>query len=155
MAGRKLIAHLESEAELGDNGGGRANPIDALIGSRIRMRRINLGYSAKLLSEALGVTVEQLTRWESGANRVGARQLKEISEILQASPSAFFEDPESHPMGASANHASREWGEPSNAASAAESLELFWAFSRIADPAVRRKLLAFAVALASDRLTRN
>ena len=114
-----------------------------------------LGYSVNLLSEALGVTVGQLTKWESGSNRVGAERLKQISEFLRESPSAFFEDFESDPMSATAKRAWADWEEPSNVASSAENLELFWAFSRITDAEARKKLVAFAVALASDREPRN
>jgi transcriptional regulator with XRE-family HTH domain len=152
---RKTIAHLEKGAEYDSNGSERENPVDALIGSRIRMRRIMLGYSARLLSEALGVSEGQLAKWEIGSNRVGAKRLKEISEFLQEPPSAFFEDFKADHMSATANGAWVEWEEPSNVASPAENLELFSAFSRIADADARKKVVAFALALASDREPRN
>jgi transcriptional regulator with XRE-family HTH domain len=119
------------------------------------MRRTILGCSAKLLSDALGVSVGQLTKWESGSSRVGAERLLEISEYLHDSPAAFFEDFETDPMHATANHAWTEWEETPNAASSAENLELFWAFSRIADAEARKKVVALAVALASEREPRN
>lgn len=155
MTSRKLIAQLDKDAEFGGNGDKRANPIDALVGSRIRMRRITLGYSAKLLSDALGVSEGQLSKWENGSNRVGAERLREISEFLQEPPSAFFEDFDSERMSATANRARFEWKEPSHVVSSAENLELFCAFSRIADAEARKKVVAFAVALASDRASRN
>ena len=58
-------------------------------------------------------------------------------------------------MSATANRAWVEWEEPANVASSAENLELFWAFSRIKDAEARKKVVAFAVALASDREPRN
>jgi transcriptional regulator with XRE-family HTH domain len=152
---RKTIAHLEKVAEYDSNASERVNPVDALIGSRIRTRRVMLGYSERVLSEALGVSERQLEKWEAGLNRVGAKRLKEISEFLQESPSAFFEDFKADRVSATANRAWVEWEEPANAASSAENLELFWAFSRIADAEARKRVVAFAVALASDRELRN
>jgi transcriptional regulator with XRE-family HTH domain len=152
---RKTIAHLEKDAEYDSNASERENPVDALIGSRIRKRRIMLGYSEKVLSEALGVSEGQLAKWEIGLNRVGAKRLKEISEFLQEPPSAFFEDFRADRISATANPAWVEWEEPSNVASSAENLELFWAFSRIVDAEARKKVVAFAVVLASAREPRN
>jgi transcriptional regulator with XRE-family HTH domain len=152
---QKPITYLKNDEEHDANGSERKNPVDILVGSRIRMRRIMRGYSARLLSEALGVSEAQLARWELGSNRVGAARLKEISEFLQEPASAFFEDFRSDPISAMANRAWIEWEEPSNVASSAESLELFWAFSRITDAEARKKVVAFAVALASEREPRN
>jgi transcriptional regulator with XRE-family HTH domain len=150
VANRKPRADPEKNTEYFGRGDERENPIDTLVGSRIRMRRIMLGYSAERLSEALGVSVGQLTKWESGSTRVGAARLLEISEFLRESPAAFFEDFETDPMPATA-----EWEETPNAVSSAENLELFCAFSRIADAEARKKVVALAVALASERELRN
>lgn len=155
MINRKTIAYLEKDAECDSNASERNNPVDALIGSRIRKRRIMLGYSERVLSEALGVSEGQLAKWEIGSNRVGAKRLKEISEVLQESPSAFFEDFKIDRMSVMANRTWLDSEEPSNVASSAENLELFWAFSRITDGEARKKVVAFAVALASDRERRN
>jgi transcriptional regulator with XRE-family HTH domain len=155
VIGRKTIVHLEKDAEYDSNASEHKNPVDALIGSRIRKRRIMLGYSETALGEALGVTEGQLAKWEVGLNRVEARRLKEISEFLQEPPSAFFEDFKVDRVSATANRAWVEWEEPANVASSAENLELFWAFSRIKDAKAREKVVAFAVALASDREPRN
>jgi transcriptional regulator with XRE-family HTH domain len=155
VADRKPRADLKNDTEYCSKGVERDNLIDSLVGSRIRMRRTILGYSAKLLSDALGVSVGQLTKWESGSSRVGAERLREISEFLHESPAAFFEDFETDPMSPTANRAWTEWEEPPNVASSAENLELFWAFSRIADAEARKKVVALAVALASEREPRN
>jgi transcriptional regulator with XRE-family HTH domain len=152
---RNTTANLNKDPEYDSNGFGRENPVDALIGSRIRKRRVLLGHSARLLSAALGVSEAQLEKWEVGSDRVGAKRLKEISELLQEPPSAFFEDFKDDRMSATANRAWIEWEEPSTLASSAENLELFGAFSRITDAEARKKVVAFAVALASDREPRN
>ena len=65
------------------------NPVDKYVGSRVRMRRIMLGMSQEKLGEALGLTFQQVQKYEKGTNRVGASRLQQISEILQV-PVSFL-----------------------------------------------------------------
>ena len=65
------------------------NPVDKYVGSRVRMRRIMLGMSQEKLGEALGLTFQQVQKYEKGTNRVGASRIQQISEILQV-PVSFF-----------------------------------------------------------------
>ena len=67
------------------------NPVDKYVGSRVRMRRIMLGISQEKLGEALGLTFQQVQKYEKGTNRVGASRLQQISEILQVPVSFLFE----------------------------------------------------------------
>ena len=67
------------------------NPVDKYVGSRVRMRRIMLGMSQEKLGEALGLTFQQIQKYEKGTNRVGASRLQQISEILQVPVSFLFE----------------------------------------------------------------
>ena len=67
------------------------NPVDKYVGSRVRMRRIMLGMSQEKLGEALGLTFQQVQKYEKGTNRVGASRLQQISEILQVPVSFLFE----------------------------------------------------------------
>ena len=67
------------------------NPVDKYVGSRIRMRRIMLGMSQEKLGESLGLTFQQIQKYEKGTNRVGASRLQQISEILQVPVSFLFE----------------------------------------------------------------
>src|ERR1700712_4121066 len=67
------------------------NPVDKYVGSRVRMRRIMLGMSQEKLGEALGLTFQQVQKYEKGTNRVGASRLQQISEVLQVPVSFFFE----------------------------------------------------------------
>ena len=71
------------------------NPIDKYVGSRVRMRRMLIGMSQEKLGEALGVTFQQVQKYEKGANRIGASRLEQISRVLQV-PVAFFFDAVSH-----------------------------------------------------------
>jgi transcriptional regulator with XRE-family HTH domain len=65
------------------------NPVDKYVGSRVRMRRIMLGMSQEKLGEALGLTFQQIQKYEKGTNRVGASRIQQISEILQV-PVSFL-----------------------------------------------------------------
>ena len=67
------------------------NPVDKYVGSRVRMRRIMLGMSQEKLGEALGLTFQQVQKYEKGTNRVGASRIQQISEILQVPVSFLFE----------------------------------------------------------------
>src|ERR1700754_3361463 len=68
------------------------NPVDKYVGSRVRMRRVLLGMSQEKLGEALGLTFQQVQKYEKGTNRIGASRLQQISKTLRVPPSFFFED---------------------------------------------------------------
>jgi transcriptional regulator with XRE-family HTH domain len=67
------------------------NPIDKHVGSRVRMRRLMLDMSQSKLADALGLTFQQVQKYEKGANRIGAGRLQHISQILQVTVPFFFE----------------------------------------------------------------
>jgi len=67
------------------------NPIDKHVGSRVRMRRMMLGMSQEKLGDALGLTFQQVQKYEKGTNRIGASRLQQIALILQVPVSFFFE----------------------------------------------------------------
>src|SRR5881397_3008322 len=67
------------------------NPIDKHVGSRVRMRRMMLGMSQEKLGDALGLTFQQVQKYEKGTNRIGASRLQQISHILQVPVAFFFE----------------------------------------------------------------
>src|ERR1700730_17438468 len=79
------------------------NPIDRHVGSRVRMRRMMLNMSQEKLGDALGLTFQQVQKYEKGTNRIGASRLQQISLILQVPVSFFFEGapapPGSRPQG--------------------------------------------------------
>jgi transcriptional regulator with XRE-family HTH domain len=77
-----------------------ANPVDKHVGSRIRMRRKMLGMSQEKLGDGLGITFQQVQKYENGANRIGAGRLHHISDILQV-PVPFFFEGAPHLLGAS------------------------------------------------------
>jgi transcriptional regulator with XRE-family HTH domain len=68
-----------------------ANPVDKHVGSRIRMRRLMLGMSQEKLGNGLGLTFQQVQKYEKGTNRIGAGRLQHISQLLQVPLPFFFE----------------------------------------------------------------
>jgi transcriptional regulator with XRE-family HTH domain len=132
------------------------NPIDRHVGSRVRMRRIMLGMSQEKLGDALGLTFQQIQKYEKGTNRIGASRLQQISRTLDVPPSFFFEgapsfegmpNPEPGHMGFS------EDSNPSYIAdflSTPEGLHLNLAFARIHDPKVRKRIVDLVSSLAGE-----
>lgn len=68
------------------------NPIDVHVGSRVRLRRMMLGMSQEKLGDALGITFQQIQKYEKGTNRIGASRLQHIARVLTIPVSFFFED---------------------------------------------------------------
>jgi transcriptional regulator with XRE-family HTH domain len=116
------------------------NPVDKYVGSRVRMRRIMLGMSQEKLGEALGLTFQQIQKYEKGTNRVGASRLQQISEILQVPVSFLFDGgPSGMAGGTSAENASPAY--ISDFLATSEGLALTRAFTRIADAKLRRSIV--------------
>jgi len=117
------------------------NPVDKYVGSRIRMRRIMLGMSQEKLGESLGLTFQQIQKYEKGTNRVGASRLQQISEILQVPVSFLFEG---GPGGAVNANGLSEAPSPayvSDFLATSEGLALTRAFTRINDSKRRRSIV--------------
>jgi transcriptional regulator with XRE-family HTH domain len=117
------------------------NPVDKYVGSRVRMRRIMLGMSQEKLGEALGLTFQQVQKYEKGTNRVGASRIQQISEILQVPVSFLFEG---GPSGTTSPESFGESGSPSYISdflATSEGLALTRAFTRISDAKLRRSIV--------------
>jgi transcriptional regulator with XRE-family HTH domain len=149
------------------------NPIDVHVGKRLRLRRTLLGMSQERLGELLGLTFQQVQKYERGANRIGSSRLFELGQILDVPVSFFFDDmPRAEtaagqgtlgfgPDGlarAAAGLGLAEEGAPfehdlDNGLSLdkRETLELIRAYYRIADPAVRKRLFELTKALGNLR----
>ncbi|MCD2174505.1 helix-turn-helix domain-containing protein [Rhizobium sp. C4] len=129
----------------------KPNPIDIHVGSRIRLRRTMLGMSQEKLGESLGITFQQIQKYEKGTNRVGASRLQNISNILNVPVSFFFEDA---PGDTSSGQAGMAEASSSNYVvdflSSSEGLQLNRAFVKISDAKVRRKLVDLVKALAAE-----
>src|SRR5581483_4327424 len=68
------------------------NPIDVHVGARVRLRRTALGMSQEKLGDAIGLTFQQVQKYERGTNRIGASRLYELSRVLEVPVSFFFEE---------------------------------------------------------------
>lgn len=117
------------------------NPIDKYVGSRVRMRRIMLGMSQEKLGEALGLTFQQVQKYEKGTNRVGASRLQQISEILQVPVSFLFEGAPTEQNGAGLNSGAPSPNYVTDFLATSEGLALTRAFTRIPDSKIRRSIV--------------
>jgi len=125
------------------------NPVDKYVGSRVRMRRIMLGMSQEKLGEALGLTFQQIQKYEKGTNRVGASRIQQISEILQVPVSFLFEG---GPSGIANTEGFSENASPtyiSDFLATSEGLALTRAFTRITDAKLRRSIVDLVEQIAS------
>jgi transcriptional regulator with XRE-family HTH domain len=124
------------------------NPVDRHVGSRVRMRRIMLGMSQERLGEGLGLTFQQIQKYEKGTNRIGASRIQQISEILQVPVSFLFEGS----PGSSAVF--NEAPSPTYIAdflATAEGLALVRAFTNIPNIKLRRAIVEMVELIAGGR----
>ena len=125
------------------------NPIDIHVGSRVRVRRMMLGMSQEKLGEQLGITFQQIQKYEKGANRIGASRLQHIARIFNVPVSFFFEDaPGPAPSGAVGFGEARETDHVVDFLSTTEGIQLNTAFVRIKDPKLRRRLIELVRSMA-------
>lgn len=121
---------------------GVPRPVDVHVGSRLRLRRTLLGLSQGKLGEAVGLTFQQIQKYERGANRVGASRLFEFSRILNVTISYFFEEMGKVDKSSAAEGFSDQAQLPVDPGSMSrrETLELVRAYYRIEDPSVRKRV---------------
>ena len=127
--------------------------IDRIVGQRLRWRRRELKLTQEQLGEKLGLTFQQVQKYEKGLNRIGASRLYAISRILGTSIQYFFEDlpsdiaeggdPASKPVSSEESQMTRFVNSP-------EGVQLNLAFSRIQDSATRRRLTELVRTLAAE-----
>jgi len=133
---------------------GSSDPLDKYVGTRIRARRLGVGWSQTKLGEAVGVTFQQVQKYENGANRIGASNLFKASKALGVNVADFYEG---MPEGLWKLSARRSKGladpgvllahDPKNSR---EGVELARSYFRIADVKVRRRLFQFIKSLAAS-----
>ncbi|MEM7271107.1 MAG: helix-turn-helix transcriptional regulator [Pseudomonadota bacterium] len=129
------------------------NPVDVHVGSRLRLRRMIVGMSQEKLGEKLGLTFQQIQKYEKGLNRIGASRLFAISNILDAPVQYFFDDmPEasSASSGQGQSAITDEEKRLSSFLATPEGLQLNLAFSQIDDAATRRRLTELVRTLATE-----
>ena len=120
------------------------HPVDRHVGLRIRMRRKEMGVSQERLAESLGITFQQVQKYERGANRVSASKLWEIAGTLRTPVSYFYDGLDGQSGGGAQQTSAQAF------LSSSEGLELLAAFPRITEPAIRRKLVELVRVVADD-----
>ncbi len=128
----------------GRTASGAPNPVDIHVGARVRLRRTLLGMSQEKLGEAIGLTFQQVQKYERGANRVGASRLYDLSRVLEVPVSFFFDDMPDE-ISSKSVHERREMSESpdpfdNDPMNRRETLELVRAYYRISDPNQRKKV---------------
>jgi transcriptional regulator with XRE-family HTH domain len=120
-----------------------ANPIDVHVGNRVRMRRMLIGMSQEKLGDQLGLTFQQVQKYEKGSNRVSASRLFQMAQILGVTVQFFYDDmPGSVSGQASTGFAENKNGELiMDLISSSEGLQLNQAFIDIENPDVRRRII--------------
>jgi transcriptional regulator with XRE-family HTH domain len=124
----------------------QANPIDIQVGNRVRIRRMLIGMSQERLGDLLGLTFQQVQKYEKGVNRIGAGRLYEVSRILNVPIDFFYQGVASEP-GAPAPEAAPPVLE---FVSSGEGLQLSLAFMKIKDVKVRKRVLDLVKSLSEE-----
>jgi transcriptional regulator with XRE-family HTH domain len=127
------------------------NPIDKHVGSRVRMRRMMLAMSQEKLGDALGLTFQQVQKYEKGTNRIGASRLQQISIILQVPVAFFFEG--APDMSDGTRSVGKDAPSPayvSDFLATSDGLALTKAFMRITDVKLRRRIVDLVEQIAGE-----
>jgi transcriptional regulator with XRE-family HTH domain len=120
------------------------NPVDTQVGARLRTRRLLLGVSQEELGKAVGVSFQQIQKYEKGTNRIGASRLQRLAHALQVPIAYFFQ-------GMSGTDAPDTEGDHIMAfLGTAQGLALAKSFMRIKNPTIRRRIAEFVTAIAED-----
>lgn len=137
----------------------KPNPIDIHVGSRVRLRRMLLSMSQEKLGSQMGLTFQQIQKYEKGTNRIGASRLHHIAQILEVPVQFFFDDA---PLAAGQTEGKGGMSEPKmenflyEFISTRDGLELIRAFVSIQDPKIRKRVVDLVRTLSSeDEATRD
>lgn len=135
---------------------GGPNPVDVHVGARVRLRRTLLGLSQEKLGDALGLTFQQVQKYERGVNRIGASRLYALSHVLDVPVSFFYEEMPAalaqgiphRTVGGAARTAASNYD--AGTMSSRETMELVKAYYRIEDPRKRRRVLDMLRSFGND-----
>jgi len=141
-----------------EKGSRRPNPIDVHVGGRVRFRRMLLGMSQEKLGERLGLTFQQIQKYEKGINRIGASRLFDLAQVLGVPVQFFYEEvPAAEPPPLVAEGFAEKPAEGSivEFLRSRDGLELNKAFVRISDAKARRAIVDLVRSLANDDTNDN
>lgn len=133
---------LAAAAEIGRGEG--PHPVDCHVGVRIRMRRKEMGVSQEKLAEALGITFQQVQKYERGANRVSASKLWEIASALKTPVAYFYDGLSDRDAVVAQRDAAQEF------MLSTDGIELMACFPRIAEASIRRKIVELVRVVADE-----
>lgn len=128
-----------------------ANPVDAQVGSRVRLRRMLIGMSQERLGELLGLTFQQVQKYEKGVNRIGAGRLFDVARILGVPIDYFYENVSSQLAGSRSVSEGEVSPSVMDLVASGEGLQLSLAFMRIQDAKVRKRVLDLVRSLADEK----
>jgi transcriptional regulator with XRE-family HTH domain len=134
---------------------GMPEPTDKHVGARVRMRRLILSMSQEKLGDAIGLTFQQVQKYEKGTNRISASRLQNISQILQVPVSSFFEDAPTLPGTPVEKAAAPSPTYVTNFLASADGLALTKAFMSISTPKLRRHIVHLVQELADNDHLQN
>ncbi len=146
------MAKSKSSSKLGyGHGTGIPNPVDVHVGARLRVRRTLLGMSQTTLGEAIGVTFQQMQKYEKGTNRISASRLFDLLRVLDVPLEYFFDDMPTAVAASSPTQgggkAKKPPGYELDPMAKRETLELVRAYYKITDPEIRKHLFAMTKTL--------
>ncbi len=131
----------------------KPNPIDVHVGSRVRLRRMLLSMSQEKLGDQMGLTFQQIQKYEKGTNRIGASRLYHIAQILEVPVQFFFDDV---PLAAGQSERETGMSEPKTEnflyefISTRDGLELIRAFVSVQDPKIRKRIVDLVRTLSNE-----
>ncbi|GLQ05202.1 helix-turn-helix domain-containing protein [Sneathiella chinensis] len=131
------------------------HPVDVHVGSRVKLRRRLLGISQEKLGHELGLTFQQIQKYEKGTNRIGASRLFQLSQILDVPPSFFFDDMAGESGYATPGLQSSQSEFEQQSLSKRETLELVRAYYRIPDEDIRKRMFELIKAVGGQEFDGN
>lgn len=153
MAKKSTLRQRKSSGRMASKG--LPNPIDVHVGKRIRLRRTLLGMSQMTLAESLGLTFQQVQKYERGANRVSSSRLMDLANALDVPLAYFFDEMSASVADQSPSELIRmkkvpEIDDERDPMAKRETLEFVRAYYRLSDPAVRKRLADLVKAVARN-----
>ena len=129
---------------------GTATEFDVSIGQRVRLQRSFLGWSQEKLADALGITFQQVQKYENGTNRIAAGRLFEIAQIMGVSVASFYADIINNGTGFFSDTQQDTITNSNDPSSNEETMDLLRAYYAIKEPAIRKQFVSLAKSIAKD-----
>lgn len=126
------------------------NPVDVYVGARLRMRRVFLDVSQEKLSDAIGVTFQQIQKYEKGTNRISASRIYEISKALNVSISYFFDEFDESELNDERLSEARSMALNIDIMERKETIDIVKSYYKISNLKIRKKITELLMSLADN-----